>query len=619
MVNLEASPLSDHNHILEWKNLSLQVPKNDKVILYPQSGSLRSREILAIMGPSGAGKTSFLDVVSQRVLSSDSSASITFDGQSFSMRDIGSYVAQEDALHGFLTVKDNIRYSALFSSPHGTPGNVIDEMVKKTLGSLGLTDVRKNRIGAHFQRGISGGQKRRVTIASSVVAQPQILLCDEPTSGLDSMTGYQVASAIKRLAEETNTVVLASIHQPNFETFSLFDHVLFLAGGHCVYQGPTTWISMPPHMNPADHVINLINTDFDAPGETGIPNHERVEQLVQAWIVYSSGSESDGRDSARLTSASPGATVGAGLKAACGPIRARTKRSWHYRFVGELKRTWILTKRTALVLRRNVVLVTVRVAMYGKYVAVVVTRAFVGLLLWNGKGFMSALLATVWLHMEKTDARVNDRISVHFFSLAFFSAMSVSAVPLYLEERAVFIRESNNGLYGAGVYTIANTVVFVPYIFFCALLYSGIGYWAIGLKYNGWAFCRFVLFLFLAVYAAEAQALAVAAVIPSFVGALAGVGFLIGFWLTFAFSLLVQNDFEGETFTCATLADGSCHCSFPSSLISKGQCAVAGSDILKSLAIDHFSPGFYAGALVIICFVYRLVFYLVLRFRKSPP
>jgi ATP-binding cassette, subfamily G (WHITE), member 2 len=71
----------------------------------------------------------------------------------------------------------------------------MDGMVKKTLRSLGLTDVRKNRIGTYFQRGISGGQKRRVTIASSVVTQPRIFLCDEPTSGLDSMTGYQVACA----------------------------------------------------------------------------------------------------------------------------------------------------------------------------------------------------------------------------------------------------------------------------------------------------------------------------------------------------------------------------------------------------------------------------------------
>ncbi|KAF9517567.1 hypothetical protein BS47DRAFT_508956 [Hydnum rufescens UP504] len=277
-IDLEASSLSDH--ILEWKGLALRAPKSDKVILHSQSGSLRSGELLAVMGPSGAGKTSFLDVVGQRVLSSDPGASITFDGQDFSMRDLGSCVAQDDALHGFLSVKDNIRYSALLSLPHDTPTDVMDGIVKKTLRSLGLTDVRKNRIGSHFRRGISGGQKRRVTIASSVITQPQILLCDEPMSGLDSATGYQVASTIKRLAQETNTIVLASVHQPNFETFSLFDHVLFLAGGHCVYQGPIDGVvsyfekigyPCPPHRNPADHVINIINTDFDVAEDTGVP------------------------------------------------------------------------------------------------------------------------------------------------------------------------------------------------------------------------------------------------------------------------------------------------------------------------------------------------------------
>jgi ABC-type multidrug transport system ATPase subunit len=92
-------------------------------------------------------------------------------------------------------------HNVIFSGrlPHDTPTNVIDGVVKKTLRSLGLTDVRKNRIGTYFERGISGGQKRRVTIASSVITQPRILLCDEPMSGLDSTTGYQVANASERL------------------------------------------------------------------------------------------------------------------------------------------------------------------------------------------------------------------------------------------------------------------------------------------------------------------------------------------------------------------------------------------------------------------------------------
>jgi len=155
-----------------------------------------------------------------------------------------------------------------------------------------------------------------------------------------------------------------------------------------------------------------------------------------------------------ITSPGPGTTLG-GVETVFEPEPIRTQKSWNYRVVAEVRRTWILTQRTALIIRRNVMLTGLRLLTYGA---------------------TSVLLATVWLHMEKTDARVNDRISVHFFSLAVLSGMSVAAVPLYLEERPVFIRERNNGLYGAGVYTIANTVVFIPYLFVCAVLYSCVRY-----------------------------------------------------------------------------------------------------------------------------------------------
>jgi ABC-type multidrug transport system ATPase subunit len=102
--------------------------------------------------------------------------------------------------------------------PHDTPTDAMDWMVKKTLRSLGLTDVRKNLIGTHFQRGISGGQKRRVTIASSVVTQPQILLCDEPTSGLDSTTSYQVTSA-----SEPSHRIFECPSRPNLQVMQLND------------------------------------------------------------------------------------------------------------------------------------------------------------------------------------------------------------------------------------------------------------------------------------------------------------------------------------------------------------------------------------------------------------
>jgi hypothetical protein len=167
-------------------------------------------------------------------------------------------------------------------------------------------------------------------------------------------------------------------------------------------------------MNPADHVINIINTDFNVAGETGILDHERVQQLADAWITHtsdlaSSGSESDERSSTHMTSNSPGTTVG-GFKTAFEPLRIRAEKSWSYRVVRDLRRTWILTKRSALIIRRNVILAGIRVWMYGTCVMAPAIRDL--LAKGFGKGMMSVLMATVWLHMAKTDARVNDRISV---------------------------------------------------------------------------------------------------------------------------------------------------------------------------------------------------------------
>ena len=164
------------------------------------------------MGPSGAGKSTFLDAICGRssaqgevsyslfVRSEQNSPAddksfpkVTINGStSFSTQDLFSFVEQDDALLGVLTVRETVAFAAKLSLGSNYPG--IDRHIDSTLRSLGLQDIANNKIGTPLQRGISGGQKRRVTIACSVVTKPQILVLDEPTSGLDASSSREVVT-----------------------------------------------------------------------------------------------------------------------------------------------------------------------------------------------------------------------------------------------------------------------------------------------------------------------------------------------------------------------------------------------------------------------------------------
>lgn len=139
------------------------------------------------------------------------------------------------------------------------------------LTGLGLVGVAANRIGTPIQRGISGGQKRRVTIGASLVSRQPILWLDEPTSGLDAATSFEVISAIRSLAIKHSLTIVATIHSPSWETICLFDKALLLAQGHVAYHGPVQGIEpwfaslgypTAPYANPADHMLKLVSSDF---------------------------------------------------------------------------------------------------------------------------------------------------------------------------------------------------------------------------------------------------------------------------------------------------------------------------------------------------------------------
>ncbi|KAI0062484.1 P-loop containing nucleoside triphosphate hydrolase protein [Artomyces pyxidatus] len=601
--------------VLEFDRLGYVI--KGKTILHDVSGRAEGGEMLAVMGPSGAGKSTILDILAKRAHATSGTVTVNGDANP-DMRSLASYVEQSDALLGVLTVQETIRFAARLSVDWSTPSSVVHLRVASVISELGLTDVVHNRIGNAVQRGISGGQKRRVTIGSALVAMPRILLLDEPTSGLDSRTSREVLLAIKNVARMHGMLVIASIHQPNWQTISLFDRLLLLAQGRTMYFGPTNRLDVflaegldqpvPKHANPTDHALDIVTTDFIVdPGKRS----KHVSVLADKWLAY-------------LSAHPPDRVLECWNSEKGLLLHGRGDHALRHISNGVLDdcyKTALLMERNALNYSRNLLAYGVRLGMY------------LG---------MGVLLATVWVNLAQTAAKVNDRLSVHFFSVAFLGFMSVAGIPAFLEERQVFVRERQNGLYGPGPYVLANSIVTLPYLFICALLFAVLCYWSIGLNPGAEQFFRFLGVLFMAVYVAESQSTLVAAVIPIFVAALAIASFWNGFWMcvggyfiravnlprfwyywahfidyqTYAFDLLVYNDFHGITLDCATESDGSCFCDYPSSLITKGQCSLAGDDVLVALGIRGIDFKLYAVILLLIALFYRTLLYIVLVLKK---
>jgi ATP-binding cassette subfamily G (WHITE) protein 2 len=214
--------------------------KETLTILNNVSGCLKPGEMAALMGPSGSGKSTLLDILAGRKTVGEISGGIKFGGETPStmfLRRYTGYVEQFDTLLDILTVEEMMKYTADLKRPTTEPASQKAAAVEEILELLALKTCRNVRIGSPLARGISGGQAKRVNIGIALITNPRILFLDEPTSGLDSYTSNEVMTVVKSLADHGITVC-ATIHSPTPYCFSLFDRLLLLLRGQVAYFGP---------------------------------------------------------------------------------------------------------------------------------------------------------------------------------------------------------------------------------------------------------------------------------------------------------------------------------------------------------------------------------------------
>ena len=146
-------------------------------------------------------------------------------------------MTQDDTLLTTLTVGEAVYYSAQLQLPDSMSRSEKKERAEITIREMGLQDAINTRIGGWGVKGISGGQKRRVSICIEILTHPSLLFLDEPTSGLDSAASYYVMSRIAGLDQLHGRTIITSIHQPSSEVFALFDNLCLLSSGRTVYFG----------------------------------------------------------------------------------------------------------------------------------------------------------------------------------------------------------------------------------------------------------------------------------------------------------------------------------------------------------------------------------------------
>jgi ABC-type multidrug transport system ATPase subunit len=285
-----------------WDNLSVQTD-DGTFLLHICRGFVENGHVCGLLGPSGAGKSTTLSAIGGAI-SPGSGLTVNGDVLYFDcekqtkehLRVQGGKVAwlqQKDSFFDMLTVEETLQFAAFLEFPR-TSANERQKQVASITESLGLNKLRNRKIGdSAMHKGLSGGEKRRLSLAVELLSSPFLFIGDEPTSGLDSTMSAKVVRLIKTSVQERNIPCILALHQPRSSIFKMLDSVILIApGGHVVYMGKAneaiTYFAKlgyecPAETNPAEFLLDLVSVDSEDPREAS-EDEIRISFLASEFV-----------------------------------------------------------------------------------------------------------------------------------------------------------------------------------------------------------------------------------------------------------------------------------------------------------------------------------------------
>ncbi|KAF3441193.1 hypothetical protein FNV43_RR15105 [Rhamnella rubrinervis] len=507
---------------LVWEDITVVVPQDSlrnnnigatRKLLNGLSGFAQPHRIMALMGPSGSGKSTLLDALSGRLSpNATMSGNVFLNGKKISTdcRDV-SYVTQEDVFLGTLTVRETLAYSAHLRLPTKMTKVEKNEVVENTIAKMGLQDCAQTRIGNWHFRGISTGEKRRLSICIEIITQPHVLFLDEPTSSLDSASAFFVIWALRNIAHD-GKIVICSIHQPSSDVFNFFDDLVLLSGGETVYFGEAKMavkffadagFPCPTRKNPPDHFLRCISSDFDKiyatlkqslkNYETSSPTNLTTEQ-VKATLIQKYKCSEFSRDAAKIireiklnneepcTESNKGSGAGRWWKQLC-----------------------TLTRRSSLNMTRDVGYYWLRIVFYI---------------------LVSVSAGTFFFNIGTSNRAISARGKCDGFIYGLMICLAIGGIPFFIEDIKVFNRERLGRHYGEAMFVLSNFISSIPFVIATALSSGTILYYMVNFHAGFSYYFYFCINLFLCIAVTEGCTLIVVAAVSNLllaIGIAAGV------------------------------------------------------------------------------------------------